>query len=94
MKYNRIRSSNSGSYYSVDYGGTWNSGTRKFTSYRDMVRFIEEHLFDGTPVVTKVEYVDVDISKYVTKAERSELTKEGSDEVFNKGITNIANLKK
>lgn len=84
-------------YYDLYYGGTWNGGSRSFSTEQELIKFLKDHVFDTkTITINKVEKLSNEkYSKYITYCSHTskDLTTTGSRQIFDSGITSIDNLK-
>lgn len=83
--------------YRVYWGGTWNNGSRSFSTEQEMIKFFKNHVFDDCAItIEKIEQIpDGRYSDYIKYRYYSDkdLTDKGSKEIFRSGITTIDNLK-
>ena len=84
-------------YYEVYYGGTWNNGSRSFSTEQELIKFLKDHVFDTkTITINKVEKLSNEkYSNYITYRSHTsnDLTDTGRKQIFDFGKTSIDNLK-
>ena len=80
-------------YYVVNYGGVWNSGSKKCYSETELKTFLATHIFDTMPEILCIKN---EINKWdkllnIKTSSNTNLTNSGRKDIFDKGITTIDN---